>query len=471
MIIEKIEIGNFWLEGKDIIWELKPDVNVLVGKNGTGKTTLINLIEATLQGTSKEKASFFFDENERLFAMVEYVKLQFQDDRYFEIDSSSGFSNDKNIEKGSILFSKIQTFDVEQDLTKLLTKLIADFLAFQSSLKDDLEKIYFGSNGTRTNEKNPILENFGNEIERRNDLIGKIDDLFLDKKIEIKDDFYFHKENSKVRLTIKHLSSGEKQVLAILLSVFLQHKKPFILLLDEPEISLHVEWQNLLFKYMREINPNCQIIAVTHSSSLYAREWRDNMKIFAENEIVFPSTPRNSLQINPQISIDIDEFVENVQRIRNNNFDNFALIEINKFLKSEYEALNLEDCKQVLEKMKNNRCKPDVFTLTILISKLNSVEDSQKLISIGKDLYSIDPNGYTLNEVIKKSTSLEEGLSIFNKYITNYPNFKPDIVTFSVLLSKAKSFEEIETIEETREYYQIEKNTIYNSKLKFRYHD
>ena len=43
------------------------------------------------------------------------------------------------------------------------------------------------------------------------------------------------------------LSSGEKQILVILLTVLVQDKRHGVLFMDEPEISLHVEWQQRLF--------------------------------------------------------------------------------------------------------------------------------------------------------------------------------------------------------------------------------
>ena len=38
--------------------------------------------------------------------------------------------------------------------------------------------------------------------------------------------------------------------------------------MDEPEISLHVEWQQRLISLIRELNPNVQIVLTTHSPAL-----------------------------------------------------------------------------------------------------------------------------------------------------------------------------------------------------------
>jgi predicted ATPase len=77
------------------------------------------------------------------------------------------------------------------------------------------------------------------------------------------------------------LSTGEKQLLIILLTVLCQDKKPSILLLDEPEMSLHLRWQYELIEIIRTLNPNCQIIAAVHSPSLFNDGWRN--KVFWTN--------------------------------------------------------------------------------------------------------------------------------------------------------------------------------------------
>jgi predicted ATPase len=61
------------------------------------------------------------------------------------------------------------------------------------------------------------------------------------------------------------LSSGEKQILIILGEALLQEGKTFIYMADEPEISLHVAWQESLAKNIKSLNPSAQIIFATHS--------------------------------------------------------------------------------------------------------------------------------------------------------------------------------------------------------------
>lgn len=71
------------------------------------------------------------------------------------------------------------------------------------------------------------------------------------------------------------LSSGEKQMLIILLSVLVQNRKPCVLFMDEPEVSLHIEWQQRLVGLVRDLNPNVQIILTTHSPAVIMDGWAD----------------------------------------------------------------------------------------------------------------------------------------------------------------------------------------------------
>ena len=40
--ISRIEISSLWSGHKHIVWQLRPDVNVLSGKNGAGKSTILS---------------------------------------------------------------------------------------------------------------------------------------------------------------------------------------------------------------------------------------------------------------------------------------------------------------------------------------------------------------------------------------------------------------------------------------------
>lgn len=80
------------------------------------------------------------------------------------------------------------------------------------------------------------------------------------------------------------MSSGERQLIYILLRVALSNgdkSKTAIILMDEPEISLHLNWQAHFIKQLTILNPDAQFIIVTHSPALIMNGWNDvyvNMK-------------------------------------------------------------------------------------------------------------------------------------------------------------------------------------------------
>ena len=57
-------------------------------------------------------------------------------------------------------------------------------------------------------------------------------------------------------------------MLVIMLTVMVEDRQPYEQVMDEPEISLHVEWQQKLITLIRQLNPNVQIILTTHSPAM-----------------------------------------------------------------------------------------------------------------------------------------------------------------------------------------------------------
>ncbi|BCV44152.1 AAA family ATPase [Shewanella algae] len=69
----------------------------------------------------------------------------------------------------------------------------------------------------------------------------------------------------------ERLSSGEKQLIILMIEALLQGRQPHIFLADEPELSLHIAWQRMVIPAVMEINPNAQIIAATHSPEVASK--------------------------------------------------------------------------------------------------------------------------------------------------------------------------------------------------------
>lgn len=82
------------------------------------------------------------------------------------------------------------------------------------------------------------------------------------------------------------LSSGEKQLLIQFMEVILQEGRSLIFIADEPELSLHVTWQEKLLKALRDLNENAQLIVATHSPDIVA-DFSENVidmeKVIAAN--------------------------------------------------------------------------------------------------------------------------------------------------------------------------------------------
>lgn len=91
---------------------------------------------------------------------------------------------------------------------------------------------------------------------------------FLDKAGVIK----FKLKNKEI-ISVKNLSSGEQQILIFFTYLIFKGRdvdEP-IMLYDEPELSLHLDWQAKFIESILEINPTIQIILATHAPAIGAK--------------------------------------------------------------------------------------------------------------------------------------------------------------------------------------------------------
>ncbi|MGE2450700.1 AAA family ATPase [Serratia marcescens] len=105
---------------------------------------------------------------------------------------------------------------------------------------------------------------------RLNTFIDNINSLFEGRKI-----FYISGSNEisficgqNDGLSLFDLSSGEKQLIILLGEVLLNENAPCVYIADEPEISLHVSWQEKLVESMSKLNSKMQVILATHSPDI-----------------------------------------------------------------------------------------------------------------------------------------------------------------------------------------------------------
>lgn len=114
-----------------------------------------------------------------------------------------------------------------------------------------------------------LQEQLKNIFAQRDKYVEVANQLLQRKKMEISDsnELVFTSRTGKP-LTPRSLSSGEKQLLILLSEVLLQKQTPSIFIADEPELSLHVSWQEKLVSSLRILNSQAQIIAATHSPDI-----------------------------------------------------------------------------------------------------------------------------------------------------------------------------------------------------------
>ena len=76
-------------------------------------------------------------------------------------------------------------------------------------------------------------------------------------------------------LDLDLLSSGEKQLVSMFATIYLDPQSHFIVLIDEPELSLSIYWQRKLLPDMMK-SPNCEFLfAVTHSPFIFENELQE----------------------------------------------------------------------------------------------------------------------------------------------------------------------------------------------------
>ena len=251
--IKQIEIDSLWSGKKHIIWTLDPHVNVLSGINGVGKSTILNkvfrsvntngdIINHLLKGVHitaepEDATHVRFDIIRTLdspvldLSTMTHVDTRIMSALDFQLYHLQRKYLDYQVNIGNRIIEALQQghADAAQQLSKMKTR-------FQ-----DMDDELFAETGKK------IIRT---ENEIRFSQIGET-------------------------LVPYQLSSGEKQILAILLTVLVEDQQHYILFMDEPEVSLHIEWQKRLIELILELNPNVQIILTTHSPAVIMNGWMD----------------------------------------------------------------------------------------------------------------------------------------------------------------------------------------------------
>ena len=95
--------------------------------------------------------------------------------------------------------------------------------------------------------------------------------LFIDKETG----FVIKSKSENKDIAVKNLSSGEQNELIIFYNLLFKTTKGDIVLIDEPEISLHIAWQQQLIADLKEIakETGISLLIATHSPDIIGDNW------------------------------------------------------------------------------------------------------------------------------------------------------------------------------------------------------
>ena len=256
--ITQIEIDALWSGHKHILWNLDRRVNILSGVNGVGKSTILNkVVKGLAQGGEFPS---------HLLKGV-HLKVSPEDAKWIRFDLIRSF--DRPLLNAEVISQMNASLATELDFQ--LYKLQRKYLDYQVNIGNRIIAV-LQQGGPDAAAKAQQLS----EPKRRFQDI--MDSLFADtgKKI-IRSENEIRFSQIGETLVPYQLSSGEKQILAILLTVLVEDNQPYVLFMDEPEVSLHVEWQKQLIDLILQLNPNIQIILTTPSPAVIMNGWMDKV--------------------------------------------------------------------------------------------------------------------------------------------------------------------------------------------------
>lgn len=301
--IKKIEIKGYFGRG-DFEWNLDPVVNILGGKNGSGKSSIFKLCYLLLSSKTIDE-----DTDKKFMKIFKEVKLTYSNgwtQTWTQLSDNGGFtveiggSNtsayrdasrivDENGQKHT--FEELQK-QIKVYLINSFEQYVADATRYEQQPKSGtlnnptmLDLMIKNQIDQRNKDFSKIMEDFvdmpedstpGNQayIEAYRKTYASINH-FLNEYDKPKSSFEFIKKGETIKYD--QLSMGEKQILLLMLMVGNTKQEPCIFFMDEPDLSMHIDWKEILVKELHELNPNMQIILSTHAPSVITG-WHDRVK-------------------------------------------------------------------------------------------------------------------------------------------------------------------------------------------------
>lgn len=277
------------------------DTIVFIGENGTGKTTILreiyNLMDFENMQNSGNKIFLELEENEKAilkkYPLEKNNNIIMEEDILYDcIDIKKEVYDFEDIEKDKykskviylpteVNFNSLKSVDrtfrykykfrneINENLISDLPSAIANKIYVEMIMNEDLpareskEKV--------CKEVNSVFESVDLDIE----FVGLSKDentVPIFRNIEGKE------------FDINGLSSGEKQLFLRALSLKFLNVNNSIILIDEPEISLHPRWQRKIVNVYENIGENNQIIIATHSPHIIGNVKKEQLRVLKKDK-------------------------------------------------------------------------------------------------------------------------------------------------------------------------------------------
>lgn len=259
--IKQIEIESLWSGRRHVVWNLDRQVNILSGINGVGKSTILNKVVKGLASGGEFPSH-----------MLKGVHLivEPEDAKWIRYDVIRSFDRPiLNLDAVGKLNTALSDLTTELDLQ--LFFLQRKYLDYQVNIGNRIIACLQSGDTDAALKAQKISE-------PKKTFQDLIDDLFAEtgkRIVRTENEIRFSQIGET--LTPYQLSSGEKQMLVIMLTVLVEDQQPYVLFMDEPEVSLHVDWQQRLIDLILTLNPNVQIILTTHSPAVIMNGWGDRV--------------------------------------------------------------------------------------------------------------------------------------------------------------------------------------------------
>ena len=289
------------------------DLVVLAGANGSGKTRVLESIYYYFEMLRSKVVSLelFYEKNEnevlenlmsteglteiekKMQKDIEYADC-LRNIKYYNQDYKEGGNQNINSKIISRSFEKLKIFpkiiyvptEINFQKIEIASPMLVQEYKFLNIINSNLIKDVPSYIATRIVEMANEQENISmGEI--RNAVFREINEIFeildLDIKVsEISKDaksIPIFTNSSGDKFDINELSSGEKQLFLRTLAIKMLNPENSIILIDEPELSLHPKWQQKIVDVYRKIGKNNQIIIATHSPHILGSVKKENIML------------------------------------------------------------------------------------------------------------------------------------------------------------------------------------------------